>query len=165
MPDCGKHVRDKKMKHWILLAALTFFMGWAHTQSSSQEELARIVEVEGLVTVTTGNQLVSGVVDTRLLRGSRVATATGASTTIEFRSGCRIRIGANETHAIDDEDCCGALFALVPLISAAGAGTAGAAAAGAVAGAAIGTPGLLAATTVGVVGVTAARSDSALSGS
>ena len=138
-------------------------MGWAYTQqTSTAEELARIVEVEGLVTVTNGNQLVSGVIDTKLLRGSRVATATGASATIEFRSGCRIRIGANETHSIDDEDCCGALFAIVPLISVASAG----ATAGVVAGAtAIGTPALLMGAAVGVLGVTSAQTTAALSGS
>ena len=145
------------MKRWLVFLVAALTMGWAYTQqSSTNQELARIVEVEGLVTVTNGNQLISGAVDTKLIRGSRVATASGAAAVIEFRSGCRIRIGANETHSIDDEDCCGALFAVVPLIALAPAG--------AVAGA-IATPALLTGATAGVLGVTALRTDSALSGS
>lgn len=126
----------------------------AAANGNNAQELAKIVEIEGLVTVTTGNQLVNAANDMRLRRGARIATTTGATTTLEFRNGCRIRIKANETYTVDDEDCCGALFAIVPLAPLAAA-----------AGVAVSTPLLLTGGVVGVIGVISTRNDRNLSGS
>jgi hypothetical protein len=135
------------MKKLLSVFVLLFSLGSAHAQAKD-ESVARLVEVDGLVTVTTGNQLVNGVVDSKLLKGSRVVTSSAAGATIEYRSGCRIRLAANESLTVDEDDCCAALFAVVPIAPA-------------VAGAGVLTPALL----FGGGAVIIMSSDSKLSGS
>jgi hypothetical protein len=74
-------------------------------QQAPAPAVATIQAVEGLVTVTSGNQLTNAIRGMRLPQGAQVlSTATGI-VTLEFASGCTITLQPSQTVLVEEAAC------------------------------------------------------------
>lgn len=113
----------------LMLVVLATQMAWA--QGTTEQVLGSVTAMDGLVTISKGDQLVSAAVGSDFSQGNRVVTTAGASVTLSFKDGCEITLKANQSLIIDKDRDCKALLASVsslgePGVAAAGAGGSGA---------------------------------------
>lgn len=83
---------------------------------------ATIKSVEGLVTVTSNNQLTNATANMTLPQGADVLSTSSGKATVQFASGCTVTIQGGQTLQIQ-ETACTAFLAANP--GAAGAGATG----------------------------------------
>ena len=88
------------MKKLAFALALTAAATTAMAQSG-----ASLTSVEGLVTVTTGNQLVNATPDMPLPANSRVLTTANGKATIKFASGCVANLAGGQSMVVSEQAC------------------------------------------------------------
>jgi Flp pilus assembly protein TadG len=94
------------MKNQLLATILLLSGGAAMAQAQAQPEpYAKIVEVEGLVTVTTNNQLSNAVKDMPLVKGGQVLTTGSGTATVGFSNGCQVTLAPGQTLLVEEEAC------------------------------------------------------------
>jgi hypothetical protein len=102
-----------KITFFALLLASAAGAAWAQ---KAPEPYATIKGVEGLVTVTTDNQLSNALRGTDLAKGAQVmATATGR-VTIVFSNGCRVTLEPGQSLLVDEEACSAFLAQNTPAV-------------------------------------------------
>lgn len=140
-------------------------------EKKAPEPIAKMADVKGLVTSSSGDQMVSGQNGTLLIKGSRVVTTSSGYVTLKFKdratgafSGCDIHLKPNEVLTIEESDCATRLLAVR---SIAPMGTTVATGSGAAAGAAGFTvpPAYIGASFIGVGAILVNQTKSKLSGS
>jgi hypothetical protein len=89
------------MKNQVFVALL-LLSGGAIAQ---QAPYATIVEVEGLVTVTTNNQLSNAVKDMPLTKGGQVLATGSGTATVAFSNGCKVSLKPGDSLAVDEAAC------------------------------------------------------------
>jgi|GEM_PF-4307396 hypothetical protein len=87
------------MKQLALALAITAVAGSAFAQS------ATITTVEGLVTVTSGNQLVNATPNMPLASDARVLTTANGKATVKFASGCVANLAGGQSIAANEDAC------------------------------------------------------------
>ncbi|WP_296870556.1 hypothetical protein [Tibeticola sp.] len=93
----------------LLLASAAAFAASAQ----DPKVVGKLTEVQGLVTVSTGDQLINASEGTPALEGSRIITTAGGEVTIVFDRGCRIRLRTNQSLTVRDSNDCAAILASV----------------------------------------------------
>lgn len=89
---------------------------------AQQQPYATIKSVEGLVTVTSNNQLTNASANMPLPQGAQLLSTTSGKATVQFASGCTVTVQGGQSLQIQ-ETACTAFLAANP--GAAGAGAAG----------------------------------------
>jgi hypothetical protein len=102
-------------------------------EKKAPESIAKMADVKGLVTSSSGDQMVSGQNGTLLTKGSRVVTTSSGYVTLKFKNretgeynGCDIHLKPNEVLGIEERDCAALLLAVRSIAPAGGTVTAGA---------------------------------------
>lgn len=89
--------------------ALAFLAVTASTmtlaQGNAEQPYARITDLEGLVTVTTGNQLSNAAKNMALPKGSQVLSTGNGVATIQFANGCKVTLRAGESLMVEENEC------------------------------------------------------------
>lgn len=98
-----------------------FVASAAGSALAQQAPYATIKSVEGLVTVTTNNQLTNAASNMQLPQGAQVLSTTTGKATIQFASGCSVTIQGGQSLDIQ-ETACTAFLAANPGAAGAGAG-------------------------------------------
>lgn len=88
------------MKKLAFALALTAAATTAMAQSG-----ASLTSVEGLVTVTTGNQLVNATPNMPLPANARVLTTANGKATIKFASGCVANLAGGQSMVVSEQAC------------------------------------------------------------
>ncbi len=74
-------------------------------QGNAEQPYARITELEGLVTVTTGNQLSNAAKNMALPKGAQVLSTGNGVATIQFANGCKVTLRAGESLMVEENEC------------------------------------------------------------
>lgn len=96
-----------------LIATLALVCAGSAMAQAQPAPYAKIVEVEGLVTVTTNNQLSNAVKDMPLEQGGQVLTTSSGSATVEFAGGCKVSLQPGQQLLVE-ETACRAFLASAP---------------------------------------------------
>jgi len=105
------------MKTPLLALLLATSAGLALAQ---QDPYATVKSVEGLVTVTSGNQLSNATANMALPQGAQVLSTASGKATVVFASGCTVTVNPGQTLLIEETACTAFLAANPP--AAAGLG-------------------------------------------
>lgn len=89
------------MKKQLLSILMMASVGSAVAQGA----YATIVDVEGLVTVTTNNQLSNAVKGMPLVKGGQVLATGSGAVTIVFSNGCKASLKPGQSLPIDEAAC------------------------------------------------------------
>ena len=68
--------------------------------------MATVTAIDGVVLVSADGRFATATVGTALVRGSRILTMEGASTTVTYSDGCRLQLGGNTMAVLRDADEC-----------------------------------------------------------
>jgi hypothetical protein len=111
--------QDTSMKYTLLVivAATAASGAWAQ-----QQPYATIKSVEGLVTVTSGNQLTNATSNMPLQQGAQVLSTSSGKATVQFASGCTAVIQGGQSLQVQ-ETACTAFVASNPAPAAGGMST------------------------------------------
>ncbi len=93
-----------------LLAATAFVSTWAQTAPSA---VGQLQSVQGLVTVSSGDQLVNGANGVSVFEGSRIVTTSSGGATVVLSGGCSITLAPNQSLLVQAGQSCAALIASV----------------------------------------------------
>ena len=107
-----------------LITAVAALSAWAQQPKA----IGKIVNVTGLVTVTSGSRLSNATEGAPLIVDDRIITTSTGGVTLDFDNGCDVTLKANESIKVSDTNDCAALWAAVnpvgaPVAVAAAAGT------------------------------------------
>ena len=94
----------------VLVSASCVFSASAQT---APKPIGKMTDVQGLVTVTRGDQLVSAAKDAPFLVNDRIVTTSSGGITLDFDNGCDVTLKANQSIIVRDSRDCKALLALV----------------------------------------------------
>jgi len=72
---------------------------------AQQAPYATIKSVEGLVTITSGNQLSNATADMPLPRGAQVLSTSSGVATVVFSNGCEVTLRAGQSLLIEETAC------------------------------------------------------------
>ncbi|MEZ5645289.1 MAG: hypothetical protein R3E94_13565 [Burkholderiaceae bacterium] len=109
------------MKTPLIALLLASSAGLVLAQSPAKDgAYATVKSVEGLVTVTSGNQLSNATLDMPLPKGAQIMSTTTGKATVVFANGCRATIEAGQSLLIEETACA----AYLASNSGAGAGAA-----------------------------------------
>lgn len=92
------------MKSLALTCALALAASTAVAQTPAQP-YARIISVDGLVTVTSGNQLSNATSGMSLSQGAQVLTTGNGTVTIQFANGCTATLRPGQSLAVQESEC------------------------------------------------------------
>lgn len=114
----------------FLFVASAAVSAWAQGPGAGKA-VGKFQDVQGLVTVSSGDQLANAADGAPVLEGSRIITTNGGGVTIVFERGCRVTLRANQSLTVHDGDDCAAIIAsvqslgssVVPTVVAAGSST------------------------------------------
>jgi len=115
----------KKALIVLLVAGSAALSAWAQAPQNQPKVVGKLIKVEGLVTVSSGQSLANAVNDAKLIVGSRIVTTSSGFVTLNFDNGCDIRLEPNQSVTVEDSNNCAAILAAVqtlPVVAAAGAG-------------------------------------------
>lgn len=104
----------------ILLAGSAALSAWAQAPQKEPKVVGKLVNVEGIVMVSSGQSLANAVNGTNLIVGNRIATTSSGAVTLNFDNGCDIKLKANESITVVSSDNCAALLAAVRPVPGAG---------------------------------------------
>lgn len=90
------------MKNQVFAAILLLTGSVAMAQETPY---ATIVEVDGLVTVTTNNQLSNAVKDMPLTKGGQILATGSGSATVSFSNGCKVSLKPGDTLLVEETAC------------------------------------------------------------
>ncbi len=107
-----------------LIATFAALSVWAQ----QPKVVGKLINVTGLVTVSSGNQVSNVVEGAPLVVDDRIITTSTGGVTLDFDNGCDVTLKANESIKVSDEKDCAALWAGVtpvggPVAVAAAVGT------------------------------------------
>ena len=107
-----------------LIATFAALSVWAQ----QPKVVGKLINVTGLVTVSSGNQASNVVEGAPLVVDDRIITTSTGGVTLDFDNGCDVTLKANESIKVSDEKDCAALWAGVtpvggPVAVAAAVGT------------------------------------------
>ena len=107
-----------------LIATFAALSVWAQ----QPKVVGKLINVTGLVTVSSGNQVSNVVEGAPLVVDDRIITTSTGGVTLDFDNGCDVTLKANESIKVSDEKDCAALWAAVtpvggPVAVAAAVGT------------------------------------------
>lgn len=94
-----------------ILAASAALSSWAQGPNDKAEVVGKLVDVEGLVTVSQGNQLANALNNAPLVKDSRIITTSSGRVKLVFNNGCEIVLQPNRLLVVDDGRNCAALLA------------------------------------------------------
>ena len=101
-----------------ILAASAALSTWAQGPNGTPDVVGKLKNVEGLVTVSEGNQLVNAFNNAPLVKDSRIITTSSGSVELVFDNGCDIILKPNQSLVVDDGHNCAALLASVRPVGA-----------------------------------------------
>lgn len=110
--------------------AVAAALGAGPALAQQQGAVAKLSDIEGNVLVSQGDAMVAGTNGQRLPVGARVVSTAGAKVTINYDSGCDVRLKENERFTVAAGACAALLASVQPVGPAAGAIGGGTAAAG-----------------------------------
>jgi len=87
---------------------------------AQQDPYATVKSVEGLVTVTSGNQLSNATANMALPQGAQVLSTASGKATVVFASGCTVTVNPGQTLLIEETACTNFLAANPPGSTVAG---------------------------------------------
>jgi hypothetical protein len=90
------------MKHTLLAL---FIASAAGASMAQQGAYATIKSVEGLVTITSGNQLSNATKDMPLPRGAQVLSTSSGVATVVFSNGCEVTLKPGQSLLIEETAC------------------------------------------------------------
>lgn len=93
----------------IFFAAAVF----ASMAASAQAPVGVVLRVEGLVTVSDGVTVNSGVTGGAIPNGARFVTSSTGSVTLRMNNGCIVTLKPNQAVTVDRESTCEALVASI----------------------------------------------------
>ena len=107
-----------------LITAVAALSAWAQQPKA----IGKLVNVTGLVTVSSGSRLSNATEGAPLIVDDRIITTSTGGVTLDFDNGCDVTLKANESIKVSDEKDCAALWAGVtpvggPVAVAAAVGT------------------------------------------
>ena len=107
-----------------LIATFAALSVWAQ----QPKVVGKLINVTGLVTVSSGNQVSNVVEGAPLVVEDRIITTSTGGVTLDFDNGCDVTLKANESIKVSDDKDCAALWAGVtpvggPVAVAAAVGT------------------------------------------
>jgi len=107
-----------------LIATFAALSVWAQ----QPKVVGKLINVTGLVTISSGNQASNVVEGAPLVVDDRIITTSTGGVTLDFDNGCDVTLKANESIKVSDEKDCAALWAGVtpvggPVAVAAAVGT------------------------------------------
>ena len=97
----------------FLLAASAALSVWAQPKV-----VGKLNNVQGLVTVSAGDQLANAVSGAPLIVGNRIITTSSGAVTLSFDNGCDVTLKANESITVQEGRDCAALLASVSPVGA-----------------------------------------------
>ena len=92
-----------------LIATFAALSVWAQ----QPKVVGKLINVTGLVTVSSGNQASNVVEGAPLVVDDRIITTSTGGVTLDFDNGCDVTLKANESIKVSDEKDCAALWAAV----------------------------------------------------
>lgn len=92
------------MKKLVIALAAVAATSFAVAQQGT-EPPAKVSSVEGLATVTSGNQLVNVTAGMALPEGGLLMVTQGATVTVQFKSGCTATLVGGQSLTISDASC------------------------------------------------------------
>lgn len=105
----------KAIQTVIGVGALAMALG-ALAQVSPQARnpvIGKVTSVQGLVTVSDGEEIRDAGVDPRLMAKMRVVTGANSRATLRFADCCEVTLEENESLVLEDGQTCAALWALI----------------------------------------------------
>lgn len=118
------------MRRIAMGLAVAAVLGAGPALAQQQGAVARLSDLEGNVLVSQGDAMVAGTHGQRLPVGARVVSLAGGKVTINYDSGCDVRLKENERFTVAMGACAALLASVQPVGPAAGAIGGGTAAAG-----------------------------------
>lgn len=108
------------MKHVaILLFSLSSACSaWAAGEADISQNLGKVTNVKGFVTIVAGGNLSNAVVGATFVSGNRVIATASGGATLEFDNGCVVVLKANQSFTVQESSNCPALTASVVGIGA-----------------------------------------------
>lgn len=88
-----------------LLVALLVASAAGSVMAQQQAPYATIKSVEGLVTVTSNNQLTNATANMALPQGADVLSTSSGKATVEFASGCTVTVQGGQSLQIQETAC------------------------------------------------------------
>lgn len=92
-----------------LIATFAALSVWAQ----QPKVVGKLINVTGLVTVSSGNQVSNVVEGAPLVVDDRVITTSTGGVTLDFDNGCDVTLKENESIKVSDDKDCAALWAAV----------------------------------------------------
>ena len=86
-------------------AFAAFLLLTSNIAMAQETPYATIVDVDGLVTVTTNNQLSNAVKDMPLTRGGQILATGSGSATVSFSNGCKVSLKPGDTLLVEETAC------------------------------------------------------------
>lgn len=93
------------MKKLLVAMLVASAAGSVMAQQQKPAPYATIKSVEGLVTVTSNNQLTNATANMTLAQGADVLSTTSGKATVEFASGCTVTVQGGQTLKIQETAC------------------------------------------------------------
>ena len=109
----------------VVVSASCVFSVSAQTAKPTPKIVGKMIDIEGLVTVTRGNNLINATDKTPMLVDDRIVTTSGGGVTLDFDNGCNITLKGNQFITINDSRDCKALIAGIQPVGAPAAAVAG----------------------------------------
>jgi hypothetical protein len=108
------------MKHVaiLLLAVSSACSAWAAGGAPSSQNLGKVTNVKGFVTIVAGGNLSNAVSGATFVAGNRVIATSSGGATLEFNNGCVVALKANQSFTVQESSNCPALVASVVGIGA-----------------------------------------------
>lgn len=104
---------DMKRLAVLLIAASTLLTAWGQAPKSNPKIVGKLKDVQGLVTVNSGDQAINAFTGAALVVGTRVVSSSSGAVTLSYDNGCDIKLKANESFVVKESSDCAALLALV----------------------------------------------------
>ena len=92
-----------------LIATFAALSVWAQ----QPKVVGKLINVTGLVTVSSGNQVSNVVEGAPLVVDDRIITTSTGGVTLDFDNGCDVTLKENESIKVSDDKDCAALWAAV----------------------------------------------------
>ena len=96
-----------------LIATVAALSVWAQQPKQEPKIIGKLINVTGLVTVSSGNRLSNVVEGAPLIVDDRIITTSTGGVTLDFDNGCDVTLKENESIKVSDDKDCAALWAAV----------------------------------------------------
>jgi hypothetical protein len=101
-----------------LIATVAALSVWAQQAKQEPKIIGKLINVTGLVTVSSGNRLSNVVEGAPLIVDDRIITTSTGGVTLDFDNGCDVTLKENESIKVSDDNDCALLWAGINRIGA-----------------------------------------------